>query len=213
MLLWGFMIASLTTVLDWLGIVVFAASGGVVASRKNMDIVGFALLASVTAIGGGTVRDVVMGLTPVFWVRQPNILLVSVAVGVATFFVAHHLQSRFRFLVWLDAVGLALFSVTGAQTALAAGASPSVAVALGVASATFGGIIRDVLGGESPLVLRNEIYVTAALIGALFTVGATGVGWSLNASLVVGFVSAFVVRGAAVYWNLSLPRYKNQNET
>jgi uncharacterized membrane protein YeiH len=206
------MISSLTLFLDWLGIVVFAASGGVVASRKNMDIVGFALLASVTAIGGGTVRDVVMGLTPVFWVKQPSILLVSVMVGIATFFVAHLLQSRLRFLLWLDAVGLALFSVTGAQTALAAGAGPSVAVALGVASATFGGIIRDVLGGESPLVLRNEIYVTAALIGALFTVGTTALAWSLNASLVVGFVSAFIVRAAALNWNLSLPRYKNRTE-
>jgi uncharacterized membrane protein YeiH len=206
------MMSSLTLFLDWLGIVVFAASGGVVASRKNMDIVGFALLASVTAIGGGTVRDVVMGLTPVFWVKQPSILLVSVMVGIAIFFVAHLLQSRLRFLLWLDAVGLALFSVTGAQTALAAGAGPSVAVALGVASATFGGIIRDVLGGESPLVLRNEIYVTAALIGALFTVGTTALAWSLNASLVVGFVSAFIVRAAALYWNLSLPRYKNRTE-
>jgi uncharacterized membrane protein YeiH len=206
------MMSSLTLLLDWLGIVVFAASGGVVASRKNMDIVGFALLASVTAIGGGTVRDVVMGLTPVFWVKQPNILLVSVMVGIATFFVAHLLQSRLRFLLWLDAVGLALFSVTGAHTALAAGAGPSVAVALGVASATFGGIIRDVLGGESPLVLRNEIYVTAALIGALFTVGTTALAWTLNASLVVGFVSAFIVRAAALYWNLSLPRYKYRAE-
>ncbi len=206
------MISSLTFFLDWLGLIVFAASGGLVASRKSMDVVGFALLASVTAIGGGTVRDVVLGLTPVFWVKQPTVLLVCVAVGVATFFVAHLLQSRMRYLLWFDAVGLAIFSVTGAQTALAAGVAPSIAVAMGVASATFGGIIRDVLGGESPMVLRREIYVTAALVGSLVTVGATGFGQGLNASLLLGFVAAFCVRAAALYWSLTLPRYKGMTD-
>jgi uncharacterized membrane protein YeiH len=206
------MISSLTNILDWLGIIVFAASGGLVASRKNMDIVGFALLASVTAIGGGTVRDVILGLTPVFWVREPAILLVSVSVGALLFFVAHLLQSRMRLLLWLDAIGLAIFCVTGAHTALAAGAGPSIAVAMGVASATFGGIIRDVLGGESPIVLRKEIYVTAALFGALVSMLATGLAFDLTTSLVAGFLTAFAIRAAALHWNLSLPRYQNQAE-
>jgi uncharacterized membrane protein YeiH len=204
------MISSLTNVLDWLGVIVFAASGGLVASRKNMDIVGFALLASVTAIGGGTIRDVVLGLTPVFWVREPSVLLVSVSVGVVMFFVAHLLQSRMRLLLWLDAIGLAIFCVTGAHTALAAGSGPSIAVAMGVASATFGGIIRDVLGGESPMVLRKEIYVTAALFGALAAMLVTGLQFDLATSLVAGFVSAFAIRAAALHWNLSLPRYESR---
>jgi uncharacterized membrane protein YeiH len=204
------MISSLTNVLDWLGVIVFAASGGLVASRKNMDIVGFALLASVTAIGGGTIRDVVLGLTPVFWVREPSVLLVSVSVGVVMFFVAHLLQSRMRLLLWLDAIGLAIFCVTGAHTALAAGSGPSIAVAMGVASATFGGIIRDVLGGESPMVLRKEIYVTAALFGALAAMLVTGLQFDLATSLVAGFVTAFAIRAAALHWNLSLPRYESR---
>jgi uncharacterized membrane protein YeiH len=204
------MITSLTILLDWLGIIVFAATGGLVASRKKMDVVGFALLASVTAIGGGTIRDLVLGLTPVFWVRQPAVLLVSVSVGVLMFFVAHHLQSRMRLLLWLDAVGLAVFCVTGAHTALAAGSGPSIAVAMGVASATFGGIIRDVLGGESPMVLRKEIYVTAALFGALVAMSVTGLGFNLNISLAAGFGVAFATRAAALYWNLSLPRYDDK---
>jgi uncharacterized membrane protein YeiH len=204
------MISSLTNVLDWLGVIVFAASGGLVASRKSMDIVGFALLASVTAIGGGTIRDVVLGLTPVFWVREPSVLLVSVSVGVVMFFVAHLLQSRMRLLLWLDAIGLAIFCVTGAHTALAAGSGPSIAVAMGVASATFGGIIRDVLGGESPMVLRKEIYVTAALFGALAAMLVTGLQFDLATSLVAGFVTAFAIRAAALHWNLSLPRYESR---
>jgi uncharacterized membrane protein YeiH len=207
------MISSLTMILDWLGVIVFAASGGLVASRKNMDVVGFALLASVTAIGGGTIRDVVLGLTPVFWVREPSVLLVSVSVGVVMFFVAHLLQSRMRLLLWLDAIGLSIFCVTGAHTALAAGAGPSIAVAMGVASATFGGIIRDVLGGESPMVLRKEIYVTAALFGALAAMVATGLKLDLATSLVAGFVTAFAIRAAALHWNLSLPRYVNRADS
>jgi uncharacterized membrane protein YeiH len=203
------MISSLATILDWLGLAVFAASGGLVASRKNMDIVGFALLATVTGIGGGTVRDLVLGLTPVHWVRDPNVLLVCVVVGVATFFVAHLLQSRLHLLLWLDAVGLALFSVTGAQTALLAGASASIAVALGVASATLGGVARDILGGESPVVLRREVYVTAALVGAILLVLCRSAGLGLEIALGVGFISAFAVRAAALIWNLSLPRYEN----
>ncbi len=206
------MITSLTIILDWLGVLVFAASGGLVASRKRMDIVGFALLASVTAVGGGTVRDVVLGLTPVFWVRQPAVLLVSVSVGALMFFMAHLLQSRMKALLWLDALGLAVFSVTGAHTALDAGAGPSIAIAMGVASATFGGIIRDVLGGESPIVLRKEIYVTAALFGALTATLVTGLGYTLNSSLVAGFAVALTIRAAALYWNLSLPRYEGKLE-
>jgi uncharacterized membrane protein YeiH len=202
------MIASLATFLDWLGLAVFAATGGLVASRKNMDIVGFALLATVAGIGGGTVRDVVLGLTPVTWVKQPTLLLVCVAVGTATFFVAHLLQSRMQLLLWLDAVGLALFSVTGAQTALAAGASPSIAVALGVATATLGGVMRDVLGGESPVVLRREVYVTAALVGATILVVCHSLNVGANGSLAAGFLAAFAVRAAALHWNLSLPRYE-----
>ena len=124
--------------LDWFGICVFAATGALVASRKQMDVVGFALLATVTGIGGGTVRDVVLDATPVFWVAEPGYLLACVAVA-GLVFVLHHIpESRYRFLLWFDAVGLALFAVTGAERALALGAGPTVAVAMGVCSALRG---------------------------------------------------------------------------
>ena len=130
------MLQPFITVLDWFGLCVFAVTGALVASRKEMDIVGFALLGSVTGIGGGTIRDVLLGAEPVFWVKQPTYLLTCVAVAVIMFFVAHIPQSRERMLLWFDAVGLALFSVTGADSALAHGASPTIAVAMGIATAT-----------------------------------------------------------------------------
>ncbi len=201
------MLQTLTFALDWLGLCVFAVTGALVASRKQMDIVGFALLGSVTGVGGGTIRDVLLGVSPVFWVRQPAYLVASVSVACVTFFFAHVLQSRYRYLLWLDAVGLALFAVTGADKALAGGAPPSIAVAMGVATATFGGVIRDILSGESPVILRREIYVTAALLGASAFVTLSQLGATQDFAVVVGFLSALALRGAALHWGLSLPRY------
>ena len=202
------MLQNLIMALDWFGICVFSVTGALVASRKKMDVVGFAMLGSVTGIGGGTIRDILLGTQPVFWVQQPVYLLTCVVVAGATFFFAHILQHRYQYLLWLDAVGLALFAVTGAGNALAQGADPAIAVAMGVATATFGGIIRDLLGGESPIVLSQEIYITAALAGAMVFVGLAGLGVSQDMALVLGFGAGFVLRAAALYWGLTLPRYR-----
>lgn len=194
-------------VLDWFGICVFAATGALVAARKEMDVVGFALLATVTGIGGGTVRDVVLDATPVFWVAEPLYLLACVAVAIVVFLLHHVPGSRYRFLLWFDAIGLSLFAVTGAERALAFGAGPTVAVAMGVATATFGGIIRDLLGGESPVILRREIYITAALAGAgVFVLVSPVTGREV--ALGAGFFTAMVLRAAGLIWGLSLPRYR-----
>ena len=203
------MLQTFILVLDWFGLCVFAVSGALVASRKEMDIVGFALLASVTGIGGGTIRDVLLGIEPVFWVNQPAYLVTCVAVAVVTFFLAHIPQSRERILLWFDAVGISLFCVTGAEMALASGAGPTISIAMGVATATFGGIIRDLLGGESPIILRQEIYITAALLGSTVFVSLSALGLSQDVSAVAGFFAAFLLRAAALTWNLSLPRYRS----
>ncbi|WP_306455001.1 trimeric intracellular cation channel family protein [Mesorhizobium sp. L48C026A00] len=115
--------------LDWLGLIVFAILRALVASSKQMDVVGFVLLGAVTGIDGGTLRDLLLGLSPVFWVREPAVLLACVIVSCAVFFTAHIPQSRYRLLLWLDA-GLALFAVTGAERALLAGSGAVVAVAM-----------------------------------------------------------------------------------
>lgn len=193
--------------LDWFGVVVFAVSGALVASRKRMDVVGFALLGAVTGIGGGTLRDVLLGDLPVFWVREPAYLLACVAASVVVFLTAHIPQSRYRLLLWFDALGLSLFAIAGAERALLAGAGPVIAVAMGVVTATFGGIVRDVLGAESPVVLSREVYVTAALLG-----GTVFVGGSLllprEVAIAAGLLAGFALRGAALHWGWSLPRYK-----
>lgn len=193
--------------LNWFGICVFAVSGALVASRKEMDIVGFAMLGSVTGIGGGTVRDVLLGAQPVFWVKEPAYLVTCVVVSVITFFIAQIPQSRERLLLWCDAVGLALFSVTGTASALAFGADAPVAIAMGVATATFGGIIRDILGGESPIILKQEIYITAALLGASLFVSLLALGVTRDTAAIIALLAAFALRAAALHWNLSLPRY------
>jgi uncharacterized membrane protein YeiH len=197
-------------VLDWLGVIVFAISGALVGSRKQMDIVGFALLGTVTGIGGGSIRDVLLGRTPVFWVQEPAYLIVCVLVSASVFFAAHLPQSRYRLLLWFDAVGLALFAVTGAERAMLSGAGPTAAVVMGVITATFGGVIRDVLGAEMPVVLSREVYVTAALCGAALFVALSLSGFPREIAILLGFAAGLAVRGAALHWGWSLPRYRGR---
>ncbi|MBL8791269.1 MAG: trimeric intracellular cation channel family protein [Rhizobiales bacterium] len=207
------MFDSILQYLDWFGICIFALSGTLVASRKRMDVVGFAFLGCVTGIGGGTVRDVLLGSLPVFWVKQPAYVITCLLVSCTAFFLVHHVRSRLRLLLWCDAVGLALFSVTGAATGVASGAGPTIAIVMGVATATFGGVIRDMLGGEIPIILRREIYVTAALLGAATFATFLALGASRDAALVAGFLAAFALRAAAIVLGLSLPVFSGTGAT
>lgn len=195
--------------LDLCGVAVFAASGALSASRKQMDVVGFVLIASVTGIGGGTVRDLLLS-RPVTWVAEPSHLVVCAAVAALLFFSAHHLESRFRVLVWADAVGLALFSVLGTETALAAGVPAPVAALMGVMTATFGGVIRDMLCGEIPLILRKEIYATAAAAGALVYAALHFLQVGGLAAVSLAFAAAFATRAVALAFGLSLPTYRSR---
>lgn len=203
----------LDTLLGWIefaGLVVFAASGALVASRKQMDAVGFIFIAAVTSYGGGTLRDLLLGRTPVFWLRAPGHLAVTAGVAVLVFFIAPRIENRFRVLLWADAVGLALYAVIGAEIALLAGAAPWAAVLLGVVSATFGGIARDVLCNEIPLLLRKEIYALAALAGAsVFVLLRLGGVWR-DPSLLAGMGVAFAIRAAALAFGWSLPAYRSR---
>lgn len=202
------MVATFIGALDWLGLAVFAVTGALVASRKQMDIVGFALLAAVTGIGGGTVRDIVLGRFPVFWVEQPAYVGVCVAVAIVVFFTAHIPESRYRLLLWLDAVGLSFFCIVGVQRAMDTGAGPAIAIIMGVITATFGGVIRDMLGGEIPVILRKEIYATAALAGSAAFAGLLQSGISPLAAAIAGFCACFAIRGLALHFGWSLPAYK-----
>ncbi|GCA48196.1 MULTISPECIES: trimeric intracellular cation channel family protein [Sinorhizobium] len=194
--------------LDYAGVAIFAATGALSASRKQLDIIGYLFLASATGIGGGTIRDLVLGATPVFWVVNPNFIIVCAAVAVAVFLTSHLLESRYRMLVWLDALGLSAYCVMGAAKGLAATGSPIVALVTGALTATFGGVLRDLLAGEPSVLLRPEIYVSAALIGAGAFVLASLVGLPLVAASALGVVTAFAVRGGALRYGWTLPTGK-----
>ncbi len=201
---------SLAPLLGWIDLAaaaVFAITGALVASRKQMDIVGFAWLGVITGVGGGTVRDLLLGV-PVFWVRDPTPLVVCLMAAVATYFTAHLVQSRWRLILWLDAVGLALVTLAGTGKAMDAGAGPVVAVVMGVITAAMGGIIRDVLGHEPSIILRREIYVTASLLGAVSYVALTGLGIDRSAAMIISGLAAFGLRGAAMTYGWGLPVYK-----
>jgi uncharacterized membrane protein YeiH len=195
--------------LDYAGVAVFAATGALAASRKQLDIIGFLFLASVTGIGGGTFRDLILNV-PVFWVGNRDYVLICAVAAVLVFFTAHRVESRYKLLLWLDAIGLAAFSVMGAAKGLAITGSPVVSIITGMLTATFGGILRDLLAGEPSVLLRPEIYVTAALAGAaIFTLGDVA-GLPQIVSGLAGFVVALAVRGGALRFGWSFPSYRSR---
>ena len=195
--------------LDYAGVAVFAATGALSASRKQLDIIGFLFLASVTGIGGGTFRDLILGV-PVFWIDNPAYVLVCTAVAVLVFFTAHLVESRYKLLLWLDAVGLSAYCVIGAAKGFAVTGSPTVAIVMGILTATFGGILRDLLAGEPSVLLRPEVYVTAALAGAAVYTAATLAGFPLLAAALVAAATAFIVRGGALKFGWTFPSYRRR---
>lgn len=194
--------------LDAAGVFVFALSGALTASRKELDIVGFLLVATVTGIGGGTARDLLLGRVPVFWVAQPEYLYVTAAAAILVYFTAHLVERRYPILLWADALGLALFAVLGARIALMTGTGPVVAVVMGVMTATMGGVIRDVLCGERPLILAKEIYATAAFAGAAVTTGLLALELSDITAEAAGILATLAIRGSGIAFGLAIPIYK-----
>ncbi len=194
--------------LEWAGVAVFALTGALVAARKQMDPFGFVLLGTVTGIGGGTLRDVLLGIRPVPWILDPTVVIICAAVSLAAFVSAHQFEreDRTRVILWADALGLALFTVTGTAKALEAGAPAVSAVLLGVVTASFGGIIRDILAGDVPLALRRDVYVTASLAGAV-TFALANRFLSPDVDDLLGFAVVFVIRGLAIRHGWSLPTY------
>lgn len=194
---------------DYAGVAVFAATGALAASRKQLDIIGFLFLAAVTAIGGGTLRDLILDL-PVFWVVDHAYVLVACAVAVIVYFTAHLVESRYKLLLWLDAIGLAAYCVLGAAKGLAATGSPAIAIIMGMLTATFGGMARDLLANEPSVLLRPEVYVTAALAGAAAYTLLALTGVEPFIAVLVAFGVAFSVRGGALRFGWTFPRYRSR---
>jgi len=192
---------------DVLSAVVFAVSGSLVASRKGMDVMGFMWFAVITGVGGGTLRDLILGV-PVFWVQNPIYVSACLATAVVMHFVAPMVESRYRTHLWFDAFGLALVTVAGTVKALDVGAPALVAVAMGAVTGSVGGIIRDTLGHVPSVLLSHEIYITASVLGANTYVAFNALGIDRAVAIVAGFLVTFAVRGLAIRYGWSLPGFR-----
>ncbi|HRP78905.1 MAG TPA: trimeric intracellular cation channel family protein [Aquamicrobium sp.] len=195
--------------LDYAGIAVFAATGALSASRKELDIIGFLFLAAITGVGGGTVRDLILGV-PVFWVVNHDYLAVCAAVALIVYFTAHRIESRYKLLLWLDAVGLAAYAVYGAWKGLVVTGSAPVAIVTGMLTATLGGILRDQIAGEPSVLMRQEIYVTAAMAGAVAFSILGIAGLPTVAAALAAFAIAFLIRAGAIRYGWSIPTYRSR---
>ncbi len=200
-------VLSVLSVLDMASAVVFAITGALVASRKQMDIVGFVWLGMVTGVGGGTLRDLLLGV-PVFWVVNPTPVALCLVASGLVHFSAHLVNSRYRLLLYLDAFGMALVTIAGTAKGLDAGASPLVALVMGIITAVVGGILRDTLGQEPSILLRREIYVTASAAGALLFLLALALDLPRLWAMAAGLLTAFVIRSLALRFDWALPVYR-----
>ncbi len=198
---------TLLAFLDYAGVAVFAATGALAASRKQLDLIGFLFFAAVTGIGGGTLRDLVLGRSPVFWVVNPTYILVCVVIAALVYLTAHLLESRYRLLIWLDAIGLSAYCVMGAAKGLAVSGSPTVAIVTGTMTATFGGVLRDILAGEPSVLLRPEVYISCALAGACVFTAVHALGLPILVASAAGVLTAFAIRSGALIFGWTFPRY------
>jgi len=195
-------------ILDLIGTAVFAVTGALAAGKKRMDIFGVVVLGCVTALGGGTLRDIILGSRPVFWISDTLYLAVATIAAFGTFVLAHKWKPPITALMYADAIGLAVFTVIGFQKGFLITHVYSIAIVMGVTTGVVGGIIRDVLSGEIPLILRREIYASAslsgaALLGLLSYFELPGV-FTISGAI----LTTLLIRIAALRWDLSLPLFR-----
>ena len=192
--------------LDLAGLSVFAASGALLAARKRLDFIGACFFALITATGGGTLRDLLIG-APIFWMRGPTPVVLCVSIAIASWAIPLRWWPE-RALDWLDAAGLAAYAVYGASKALEYGVSPAPAVAAGVITACIGGVIRDITAGVPSILVRHELYVTAALFASASFVVLTRMQFAAPWPALLAFGLGFALRGAAIRWKLTLPAHR-----
>jgi uncharacterized membrane protein YeiH len=200
-----------TDIIHIIGTAAFAVSGYLVGVRKRLDLLGVLIVALLTAIGGGTIRDMILGATPVFWVRDTLYIWVVIATALLGMWMVK-LPRRMPWYVLpvADAFGLALFTVIGAQKALNFGTSGLIAVLMGTMTGVAGGMIRDVLAREVPMVLQKEIYATACILGGILYTLSLEVGVDRVSAMLISMLGVFGLRVAAIYWHLSLPTFSLQ---
>lgn len=198
--------------LDLIGIALFALSGSVIAAKERQTFVTMGFFALVTGVGGGTVRDLLIG-APVFWMTDPWVAPVCLAMALLTWFTPVRLWQG-RLFDFADGAGLAAFAVLGSAKALAYGISPVPAALMGVITGCVGGIIRDVVAGRSTILLGSELYITAAALSSALCVGGMAAAeiysFPKSWAWIAAFVCGFALRSAAIHWEIGLPSYRGQ---
>jgi uncharacterized membrane protein YeiH len=195
--------------LDLAGVAVFAISGAIAAGRAGLDLLGVVVIASFTAIGGGTVRDLLLNRHPLFWIQDPTYLIVITAAALATVLLARVFPPFEWSLLVADALGLALFAIVGAQIAESAGLSPIIVVLMGTMTGVAGGVLRDVLTAQVPLILRGgEIYATAAIAGIALYLVLQAMGAGRTGAVAAGVVAVAALRLLAIFFRWRLPAFQ-----
>lgn len=194
-------------VLDYFGTVVFALAGVLAAAHRRLDLFGVIIVGIVTAVGGGTLRDLILGRLPVFWVEANQYIWLAIATSVIVFALARKVRFPNYAIQVADALGLAVFTIIGSKIAMDLGHSPLISVVTGVMTGVFGGIFRDVLTAVKPMIFQKEIYATAVMLGAIIYVNLS---WFMPASwetfnTLIAMFSVLALRLAAIHWHLHLP--------
>ncbi|MBU3824459.1 MAG: trimeric intracellular cation channel family protein [Candidatus Oceanisphaera merdipullorum] len=184
-----------------------AMSGALAAGRRNMDLFGVALIAFITALGGGTVRDILLGNFPVSWTQHPPYIYLTIGAGLATMVVARFMQKLHRLFLVLDAMGLIAFTIIGCNVALRLGYQTPVVIMAGITTGIFGGILRDIMCNRTPQVLRHELYASVSMLVAILYLTLLELGVSDDLNTLISFSSGLILRLAAIYWKLSLPTF------
>jgi len=201
------LIPQLFSLMNILGLTVFAISGALFAAEKNMDILGLILIGTITGIGGGTLRDLLLGISPVSWVQGPFAIYLCVGASIITYFTARAHEKRMNFILWMDAIGLCAFAVLGTEIALSVQDNPVIAMAMGVMSATFGGVMRDVLCAKTLTLMRPELYITCALVSSTTYVVLEAFQPGQTLTQIIAFATGFGLRAAAILFKLEIPRF------
>ncbi len=190
-----------------LGISVEAMTGAIAAGRKKMDFFGVMLIACITGLGGGTVRDVLFNTHPLTWVTHPSYLLITSIIAVLTIYFAHSFIRIMKLFLILDALGLSAFVVLGVQKILSHGMSYSAAVIGGMVTGICGGMLRDILCNDIPLVLRRELYAVIALAGGILYIGLYSVNLPLNYNVILTSLFIFGLRVLAIWFHIEMPKF------
>lgn len=199
---------SLIHILDLCAVAVCAITATLEAHRRDLDLFGVAVIAVIAGIGGGTVRDVLLGRLPVYWMHDPVYVVVGIVAAVTTFYLGRRLPIPRNFFLLPDAIGLALFTVIGTSVAMSLKVHWFIAALMGVVTGVFGGVIRDILCNEVPLIFRTDLYATASLLGALLLIALDKLGLAHGPAILCAMLATVALRLAAIRWHIHLPRLR-----